>query len=174
MRELNPQLQVYNENNIHCDVELANDIMRNWNVGMIYEILNYYRIHEEQGLSFARRFNTDLYGHEVEFQKHMGLFNDLEKEYHQHRLEYAFFMLKARKDKKSDVIAWHNKYLESHLHKPITKQEYRQAVLRYAKRSIKQSWSLFLTFWNTLFIHKYAKKMNVANDLSELRKQSYI
>jgi len=174
LRKINPDLRVYNENNIHCDVELANDVMREWNVGMIYEILNYYRIHDGQGLSFARRFNTDLYGHEVEFQKHMNLFDDLEKEYLKHRFDYALFLLKMRKENKTDVIAWHERYLAGQLHKPITKQEYRRAVIRYAKRSLVSSKASFLNFWRILSLKRYARKMNVVNDLSELKEQSYI
>lgn len=174
LRKINPHLRVYNEKNIHCDVELANDVLRDWNVGMIYEILNYYRIHEGQGLTFARRFNTDLYGHEVEFQKHMDLFDDLEKEYQQHRIDYALFLLKMRRENKTDVIAWHEKYLVEHLHKPITKSEYRRAIVRYSKRAINSSWSAFLSFWDVLFLYRYRKKMNVDNDLHELRQQSYI
>lgn len=137
LRELNPTLAIYNEQNIHCDVELANDILKNWKAGFVYQVLTYYRLHSEQGLAMALRLNTDFYGHEVEYAKYMSEFDDINEEYRQHRLDYAFFLLNARRKKDDKAIKWHRHYLDEHLKRSITREEENAALRREAKKQIR-------------------------------------
>lgn len=143
LRELNENLSIFNEQNIHCDVELANDIMHKWKVGFVYQVLTYYRLHSEQGLAMALRLKTDLYGHEVEFSKYMSDFNDLNEVYRQHRLDYALFYLQTRKNNDIEALQWHKKYLVDHLKRPVTKEEENEAIFRQVKLNAKASFIHF-------------------------------
>lgn len=141
LRQLSPKLAIYNEQNIHCDVELANDILLSWKAGFVYQVLTYYRLHSEQGLAMALRLGTDFYGHEVEFSKYLNEFDDIDEVYRQHRLDYALFYLQKRRSKDSESLNWHKKYLIEHLGRPITKEEENAAIRREIS---KFSYEVFL------------------------------
>jgi len=123
LKEISPDLHVINENNIHCDVELNDNVMIRSKVGFIHQVLTYYRRHDGQVLSFAMKANTILYGNERRMFLHLNAFPDIKEMYEQHRLEYASFILKCKRKKETDIIAWHDKYLE----RPITKAEFKMA-----------------------------------------------
>lgn len=155
LRKLNPDLAIYNEQNIHCDVELANDIMSEWKVGFVYQVLTFYRLHSEQGLAMALRLNTDLYGHEVEFSKYLSQFDDIKEEYRQHRLDYALFYLQMRRKKDVESLQWHEKYLVKHLNRPITKEEEIAAIIRQIKFQANESWVNFKRMIKALLLVLY-------------------
>ena len=123
-----PDLHFMNENSIHCDIEMNDDVVLRSKVGFVYKVLMYYRRHEGQILSFAERYNTMLFEFERRIYLMMQQFPD-DKElpllYKQWREEYALFLAKCKRKKQTDIIEWHEKYLE----RPITKQE-----LNYARR----------------------------------------
>ncbi len=158
LRQLNPNLAIYNEQNIHCDVELANDIMKNWKVGFVYQVLTYYRLHGEQGLAMALRLNTDLYGHEVEFSKYLSEFEDLENVYRQHRLDYALFYLQTRKKNDIEALEWHEKYLVKHLSRPVTREEETAAVSRQVKFFAKESYTNLKRMFKSILLLRYRQK----------------
>ncbi|MDD4969929.1 MAG: glycosyltransferase family 2 protein [Paludibacter sp.] len=129
LKNIDKDLQVINIQNIHCDVELNDKVMLNWKVGFVFQILTYYRRHEGQVLSFALKVNTDLYGNERRIYLHLNVFPELQKIYQELRMEYALYLLKSKKEKNAEILAWHKKYLE----RPITKEE-----LKLAKKTMRR------------------------------------
>lgn len=138
LKKISPELHVINENNIHCDVELNDNVMIRSKVGFIFQVLTYYRRHDGQVLSFAMKANTILFGNERRMYLLLDVFPDIKEMYEQHRLEYASFLNKCKRKKEYDIVAWHDKYLE----RPITKEEYRKARKMERKR-----------LWRGVYIH---------------------
>jgi glycosyltransferase involved in cell wall biosynthesis len=130
LKQISPNLHVINENNIHCDVELNDNVMIRSKVGFVYQVLTYYRRHNGQVLSFALKANTVLFGNERRMFLHLNVFPDILELYQQHRLEYALFLLKCKRKKYTDILEWHKKYLE----RPITKAEFKLAKQIEKKR----------------------------------------
>src|ERR1035437_301873 len=108
LKKIDSRLYVINENNIHCDVELDDTVLQNWKVGFVYQVLTYYRIHEEQINYFTREANTDLYGFERRYFLHLNLFPEINSLYRNIRLEYALFLSKCKRKNQTEILAWHN------------------------------------------------------------------
>lgn len=146
LKQLNPNLAVYNEKNFHNDIQLAHDILINWKAGFVHQVLTFYRLHSEQGLAIALRLNTDLFGKEYQYATFLSQFDDIQEEYRQHRLDYALFYLQKRRNKEFENIQWHDKYLVEYLNRPITKEEQNAAIRREIKKNVAE-------------IYRYAKRL---------------
>ena len=119
-----PDLHVINENNIHCDVEMNDNVMLRSDIGFIFKVLTFYRYHDGQILSFAQKAQT-MYADGVRRIKMISDMFPEEKEfYHQYRLEYAEFLMKCRKKGEREILDWH----KEHLSIPITEDEYKEAA----------------------------------------------
>ncbi len=129
LKSINENLHVINENNIHCDIELNDNVLINWKAGFIYEVLTYYRRHDGQVLSFAEKTNTILYGTERRLFMHLEQFPELQSHYQEVRQEYALFFAKCKRKKETEILAWHDRYLE----RPVTNSE-----IKIAKRNIRK------------------------------------
>jgi glycosyltransferase involved in cell wall biosynthesis len=134
LKKIDSRLNVINETNIHCDVELDDTVLQNWKVGFVYQILTYYRIHEEQINQFSREANTDLYGFERRYFLHLNLFPEIKSLYLNIRLEYALFLSKCKRKNQTEILAWHY----THLERPITKSEFRMAKRILRKRLLRE------------------------------------
>lgn len=134
LKQISPKLHVINENNIHCDVELNDNVMLISKVGFVHQVLTYYRRHDGQVLSFALKANTVLFGNERRMFLLLSVFPDIKNLYEQHRLDYALFLLKCKRKNEREILAWHEKYLE----RPITNQEYRKAKSITRKRLLRE------------------------------------
>lgn len=134
LKQVDANLQVINENNIHCDVEMNDNVLRNSKAGFIHEVLTYYRRHEGQVLSFAEKTNTLLYGIERRMFLFMDIYPELQQPYRELRLEYAIFLNKCKRKKESEILAWHEKHLE----RPITKNELKLAKKQMRKRFLRE------------------------------------
>jgi len=134
LKEIDKDLQVININNIHCDVELNDNVMLNWKVGFVHQVLTYYRRHDGQILSFALKANTVLYGNERRVFLLLPLFPELKTTYLDIRMEYALFLAKCKRKNETEILAWHANYLE----RPITKKEYSLAKNKMRNRLIRE------------------------------------
>jgi glycosyltransferase involved in cell wall biosynthesis len=134
LKKIDSRLHVINENNIHCDVELDDKVLLDWKIGFVYQVLTYYRIHEDQINHFTREVNTNLFGNERRVFLHLALFPELKEIYQEIRLEYALFLLKCKRKNENEIIAWHTKNLE----RPITKEEYSLAKKMMRKKLIRE------------------------------------
>lgn len=137
-----PDLHVINEDNIHCDIEMNDNLCLHSNkVGFIYKVLTYYRFHEGQIFSFATEADTYKFERERRLWLMMQLFPDdkeLSLQYEQARAEYALFLANCRRKKQADIVKWH----EEHLERPLSKEELRRGKRvekTYAKRLHKSS-----------------------------------
>jgi glycosyltransferase involved in cell wall biosynthesis len=120
LKRISSTLHVFDEENLHADTELAHDIMQNYKIGFVYQVLSYIRRHNEAETSTARKYNTYLNGGERTLYKRLDVFPDIPKIYKKHRLHYTWFLLKKRLINDKDCIAWHKK----HLKRPIKIEEY--------------------------------------------------
>jgi len=134
LKKIDSRLYVINENNIHCDIELDDTVLMSWKVGFVYQVLTYYRIHDEQINHFTREANTDLFEFERRYFLHLSLFPELKKSYQDIRLEYALFLSKCKRKNETEILAWHNEHLE----RPITKSELRMAKRKFRKRLLRE------------------------------------
>lgn len=126
MLAVDPKLHVINETNIHCDIEMNDNVCLRSKVGFVYKVLTYYRYHDGQIFSFAQIADTYKYERERRLWLMMKEFPDdadLPKLYREARLEYAGFLRECRRKKLNDVIDWHEKHLE----RPLTEEEYKLA-----------------------------------------------
>ncbi len=133
LKQIDKNLHVINENNIHCDVELNDSVLMKWNAGFINEVLTYYRRHDGQILSFAEKTNTILYGIERRMFLHLEDFPEINVHYQEIRQEYALFLAKCKRKNKTEILAWHDKFLE----RPITKIELKRAKIQMRKRLLR-------------------------------------
>lgn len=133
LKKIDERLRVINEDNIHCDVELDDKVLMDWKVGFVFQVLTYYRVHNEQINHFTREVNTDLYGIERRLFLHLNVFPETHDIYKSLRLEYALYLLKCKRKGFAEAIEWHNKHLE----RPITKEEYRVAKRMRRKKLLR-------------------------------------
>jgi glycosyltransferase involved in cell wall biosynthesis len=153
LKSISPVLHVYNEKNIHADTELAHDIMQRYNIGFVYQVLSYFRWHNDAlTSSIAKRYNTYQNGHEQTLYKRLDIFPDLYISYHVHRLFYAWFLLKKRKNK--ECIEWHTKHLE----RPISTKEYiLSPFFIFMNNNFKKTLNKLLLF----LLHKHLQKLTI-------------
>lgn len=117
---------VLDEDDFHCDHQLAFDVMNISDVGFAFKILSYTRWHEEAYTSrFCVKYNTFINSQEINLYKFRNLDPKFEKDYKRTRFKYAYFLLikKLRGDKKA--VEWHNKFLK----RKITFKEYLSSLL---------------------------------------------
>lgn len=146
LKKISPELHVINENNIHCDVELNDNVMILSKVGFIYQVLTYYRRHEGQVLSFAEKTNTLLFGNERRMFLLLNVMPEIKEMYDSHRIEYASFLQKCKRKKNTEILEWHDKYLE----RPITKSEFKAARKWMRKQYLRQIRNNIIGFINNL------------------------
>ncbi|MBQ9475160.1 MAG: glycosyltransferase family 2 protein [Bacteroidales bacterium] len=139
---VNPELKVINEDNIHCDIEMNDNIcLHSEKVGFVYQVLSYYRFHEGQILSFAQKADTYKFERERRLYLMMQEFpndKDLPRLYGEARREYALFLANCRRKGENDIVKWH----EEHLERPLTKEELKaekKTVIGRTRRLIRTS-----------------------------------
>ena len=147
-----PDLQVINEDNIHCDIEMNDNLcLHSDKVGFVYKVLTYYRFHDGQIFSFATKADTYKYESERRVWLMMQQFpddKDLPKIYASFRAEYALFLANCRRKKMSDVVEWH----EQHLERPLTKEELKagkKVVRKQNRRALWNSIAKFVSIYQT-------------------------
>jgi glycosyltransferase involved in cell wall biosynthesis len=137
LKRISPILHVFNEQNIHSDTELAHDVMSCSKIGFVYQVLSYIRRHNETETATAKKYNTYLNGGERDLYKRLTIFPDINKVYNNHRLCYAWFLLKKRLKNDKKCINWHI----THLERPIKIKEYILSsfyiISGYVKKSLR-------------------------------------
>jgi glycosyltransferase involved in cell wall biosynthesis len=121
LKNISSTFQVYNTTNFHPDTELAHDIMQNYKIGFVYQVLSYIRRHNETETAAARRYNTYLNGTEKTLYKRIDIFPELLKNYQKHRIYYAWFLLKKTMHNDKKCLQWHKEHLKE---RPISLREY--------------------------------------------------
>lgn len=137
MLQIDPQLHVINESNIHCDIEMNDNVLLRSKVGFVYKVLTYYRFHEGQIFSFAQIADTYKYERERRLWLMMKEFPQdphLPILYRQARLEYATFLRECKRKKMADVLRWHDEHLE----RPITKEEFATAHKEHIRQRLHE------------------------------------
>ena len=129
MLQINPELHVINENNIHCDVEMNDNVMLRSDIGFIFKVLTFYRIHDEQILSFAKQAQTMYADGDRRMKMISEMFPEERPYYEAYRREYALFLDKCRRHRQQDILDWH----QEHLQNPIKPEE-----LKAAKKEQRQ------------------------------------
>lgn len=147
IQEIDLQLHFINETNIHCDVEMNDNVWLRSKVGFVYKLLMYYRRHDGQILSFALKANTVLYDNDRRIYMISQMFPEYKEFYHKHRMEYALFLWQCKHKKMQDVIDWHNKYLS----RPITDAEYKEAR-KLCRRKLPHEIKTKIVHWISLFL----------------------
>lgn len=104
--------KIFNENNLHVDMELAYDLLNISDFGYVFKILSYTRRHSESFTdSMTYQLNTHWNSREIILFKYKSNSLELQQTYKDLRLKYAYFLLtrKILRDKK--CLEWHGKFL---------------------------------------------------------------
>lgn len=113
--------EIFDPKDFHCDTQLAFDVMNISDVGFVFKILSYTRWHPgAYTSSICVICNTFFNGKEIRLYKFRHLDPYFAKEYKNHRLRYAYYMIQKilKNDKK--CISWHHK----NLRRPFSFKEY--------------------------------------------------
>ena len=120
--------KIIDPKDLHCDTQLAFDMMNISDVGFVFKVLSYTRWHPEAYTSnTCVLHNTFLNSREIRLHKLRHIDPAIDKEYKKHRIHYAFYLYSKwlRRDKKS--LKWH----KERAWRPITFREYLSAFLKY-------------------------------------------
>lgn len=126
LKKLDTFPNIYNEEEYHVDTRLFYEMMHLADVGFVFQVLNYTRIHDSaETVKLCHKVNTYLNGREQRLFRFKEFFPQLEKAYTEHRKKYAYFLLKERIKGRKDSILWHKKFLK----RKITFMEYLRGLI---------------------------------------------
>ncbi len=126
LKKLPDYPDVFNIGSYHIDTILAYEVLRISDLAFVFKVLSYTRRHNETYTrTISEKFKTRYYASDTFLYRHLDLFPDLRPYYKNHRLEYAFYLLKCRILLNKKCLDWHNKFLEN----PITFPEYFKSIL---------------------------------------------
>jgi glycosyltransferase involved in cell wall biosynthesis len=119
--------EVHNEKNLHCDTELACDVLNISSFGFVFRILSYNRYHPESVTDRSERLNTFISQNEIILNKFKHVHPDIAKEYKKIRRRYAYYLLKKRIMLDNQSLNWHKENMQRNI-KP---SEYISGLLMY-------------------------------------------
>lgn len=118
---------IFQDEAFHQDTFLSYELLMDWDLGYVFQVLSYTRRHESSITStVTSKLNTRLYFREYSLHKYKALDPSLEADYKGTRLRYANFMMKNRLFSRTKALNWHL----SRLQRPITFSEYANAFFR--------------------------------------------
>ncbi len=120
--------QIFDPANLHCDTQLAFDMMSVSDLCFVFKVLSYTRLHPEADTSLTCNvFDTFLNGREFRLFKYQNIHPDIKEEYIKLRYKYAYFLIKRFILQDHECIKWH----QSHLIRKFTISEYIKAFLLF-------------------------------------------
>jgi glycosyltransferase involved in cell wall biosynthesis len=134
LKQLNGYPKIFNEKNLHVDMELAYDILNISDFGFIFKSLSYTRHHDESisdSLSF--KCNTYFCARELILFKYHGNSMQLAAYYKKLRRQYAYFLFKNKIKGVKRCLDWHKEFLP----RKFTFKEYLTGILFENKFSEK-------------------------------------
>lgn len=118
---------IFQDEAFHQDTFLSYELLMEWDLGYVFQILSYTRRHDSSVTStVTSKLNTRLYFREYSLHKYKFLDPELEIAYRGIRLRYANFMMKNRLFSRTKALNWHR----SRMQRPITFSEYGKALFR--------------------------------------------
>jgi len=127
LRKLSYFPEIYQDESYHQDTFLSYELLMQFDLGFIFQVLSYTRRHEDSVTStVTSRLNTRLYFREYSLFHYKSLDPSFEAEYKSVRARYAYFLLKCRLLSNKDSLNWHI----SRLKRPIKFKEYLRAMAR--------------------------------------------
>ncbi len=126
LKQLPGYPKIFNEKNLHVDMELAYDILNISDIGFVFKPLSYTRHHSESisdSLSF--KCNTYFCSREIILFKYHKNSDQLTKYYKQLRRQYAFFIFKNKIKGVKKCLDWHKEFLP----RKFTLKEYFTGIL---------------------------------------------
>lgn len=116
---------LFDSNDLHCDTQLAFDVMNISDVTFVFRVLSYTRWHPEAfTVNTAVICNTFFHGRETRLFKFKHLHPDVMKEYRNYRYSYAYFILKKWLRHETKCLNWHKERLK----RKFTLSEYLLAI----------------------------------------------
>ncbi len=126
LKSLHGYPDIFDVNSYHIDTILAYEVLRISDLAFVNQVLSFTRRHNETYTNnISDRFKTSYYANETFLYRHMDKFPNLKPLYDDHRLDYAFFLIKKRLKGDKECFNWHNK----HLIQPIRFSEYLKSIL---------------------------------------------
>jgi len=103
---------IFDETDYHLDTLLVYEMMNIADIAFIFKVLSLTRWHEDAGtMTTAIKYHTFLCSKENRLYKFKKVFPELEADYKEHRLKYAYLLMKEKMKGNRDCIAWHKKRL---------------------------------------------------------------
>jgi glycosyltransferase involved in cell wall biosynthesis len=117
---------IFDDKDYHLDTLLMYEMMNIADVAFVFKVLSLTRWHEGAGtVTTALKYKTFLCSKENRLFKFKENFPELEHDYREHRLKYAYLLIKERLKGNKECIAWHRKRLL----RKFTFSEYMRALL---------------------------------------------
>lgn len=126
--------RIFNEKNLHVDMELAYDMLNISQFGFVFKMMSYTRHHPKSLTdSMTYQFNTHWNSREQILYKYKTGSDELEKTYLDLRLKYAYFHLKKKFTRDKKCLDWHSEYL----HRTFSFREYLVGTLTRNSLTLK-------------------------------------
>jgi glycosyltransferase involved in cell wall biosynthesis len=127
LKKLSYYPMIFQDQAFHQDTFLSYELLKQSDLGFVYQVLSYTRRHEDSVTSkVTSKLNTRLYFWEFALFRYLSLDPSLEAEYRKVRISYAYLLLKSKLRSRKKILAWHRDRLE----RPIKFNEYMIAVGR--------------------------------------------
>lgn len=125
LKKLSFYPEIFQDESFHQDTYLSYELLMEWDLGFVFQILSYTRRHDDSVTStVTSRLNTRLFFRAYALQQFKALDPSLEAHYKRIRTQYAYFMLKNKLKSEKDVLTWHGNRMKH----PIRFKEYCRAV----------------------------------------------
>ncbi len=127
--------EIYQDEAFHQDTFLSYELLMQWDLGFIFQVLSYTRRHENTVTStVTSKLNTRLYFREYALFKFKSIDSSLEEEYKKNRNRYAYFMFRTRISSDTRKLEWH----QNRLKRPISTGEYLRAIFKHMLKRRKR------------------------------------
>lgn len=119
--------EIFQEESFHQDTFLSYELLMEWDMGFVFQVLSYTRRHENTVTSkVTSQLNTRMYFRDYALFHFKSIDPSIESEYRRSRTQYAYFMLKTRLKSRKETLAWHKKRMK----RPIKFNEYMRAIIQ--------------------------------------------
>ena len=103
---------IFSDNSYHFDTELAFELLSISDLAFVFQVLSYTRRHELTFTSqISVRFRTSLNLRENSLYKYKQGIPELEKEYHEVRIKYGYFLFIQWIKGENKCLDWHHKHI---------------------------------------------------------------
>ncbi len=134
LKQLKGYPKIFNEKNLHVDMELAYDILNISDFGFVFKSLSYIRRHEESiSDSLSYMCNTYFCSREIILFKYKGYNERLSKNYKLLRRQYAYYIFKKKVKGVKKCLDWHKEFLP----RKFTFMEYLTGILFENRFAVK-------------------------------------